>query len=109
MFPPKQPFFSWEATWGKLLNLENLQKKGAAPPQSLLSLWAGIRTSYIATLSSGQPSLGSFPLLSRSLLGLPENGQGGSSQLEVFFCWKKKKKHVEIGSTLHLLDCVEGT
>ena len=105
----KATFFAWEATWDKILTLDKLQRRGLHLLNRCYLCGRDEEFTHHILLHCLVVSYLWVLFLSLvCLLGLPQNGQGGSPQLEGFFCLKKKKKHVEIGSTMHLLDSVDG-
>ena len=110
MFPSKQPFFAWEATWGKILTLDKLQRKG----------WHLLNRCYLCGRDEESvhhillhcPVVNHLWVIFLSLVGFswvfPKMVKEALLSWKGSFIGKKKKKHVEISSTMHLLDNVEG-
>ena len=104
--PTKATFFAWEATWGKILTLDKLQRRGWHLPNHCYLYGRNEESAHHILLHC--PVVSHFWALFLSLVGLlsfPKRLRRLSSTGRVLLLGKKK--HVEIGSTLHFLDSVE--
>ena len=108
--PTKTTFFAWQATWGKILTLDKLQRRGwHLPNRCYLCGWNEESAHYILLHC---PVVNHLWALFLSLVGLPwvfpKTVKEALLNWKGSFVGKKRKKRVEIGPTLHVLDNVEG-
>ncbi|RVW85327.1 putative ribonuclease H protein [Vitis vinifera] len=82
--PSKLAFFAWEATWGRILTIDRLQRED---DKSLTGV------TYVSVWSP---------------VGLSRNCKGGDYQLEGFLCGQKEEENMEIHTVVYFLDGVEG-
>ena len=107
--PTKATFFAWEATWGKILTLDKLQRRGWHLPNHSYLRGCDEESAHHILLHCLVVS--HLWVLFLSFVGLsrvfPKMVKEALLSWKCSFVGKKKKKHVEICSALHLLDSVE--
>ena len=108
--PTKATFFAWEAAWGKVLTLDKLQRRGWHLPNRCYLCVRDEESAHHILLQC--PVISHFWDLFFSSVGFswvfPKTVKDALLNWKGSFVGKKKKKHVEICSPLHLLDNMEG-
>ncbi|RVX07581.1 putative ribonuclease H protein [Vitis vinifera] len=108
--PTKVSFFAWEASWGKILTLDKLQRKGwQLPNRCFLCGCEEESANHIMLHCTVVKILWEIALaIFRVQWVFPE------SVIEVLLSWRgsfvgeKKKRHLEFHSVVHFLDGLEG-
>uniref|UniRef100_F6H2B3 Receptor-like serine/threonine-protein kinase n=1 Tax=Vitis vinifera TaxID=29760 RepID=F6H2B3_VITVI len=107
--PSKLAFFAWEATWGRILTIDRLQKRGWQIPNRCYLCGSDEENANHLLIHCTVASVLWGMVL--SLFGAQwvffRNCKGGDYQLEGFLCGQKEEENMEIHTVVYFLDGVE--
>ena len=93
--PTKVAFFAWEATWGKVLTLDRLQKRGwQLPNRCFMCGYEEETVNHILLHCIIVSPLGDYPCLAWHSVDVPKNSKRGVIWLKDPFVGKKKRKKI---------------
>ena len=106
---PKLCFFAWEATWGKILTLDQLQRRGfALANRCFLCQEVEETANHLLLPYAVTRVLWDLLFFIWHLLGEPSLGVGYAYGVEGIFCKKGLEDSMESGTFVYLLDSLEG-
>ena len=105
---PKISFFTWEATWGKILTCDQLQKRGLSLASCCpLRLESEELVDHLLLHCSKTRALGFAFVPLWSLLDFGYHSQGLPLRMEGYFSSQREVRGLECGPFVHFLDSLE--
>ena len=106
---PKISFFAWEASWGRVLTLDRLRKRGwALENRCFLCQKSGESIDHLLLHCERTREVWTLLLFFWSFLGLSAFGKGNPFRLERLFCGREEEGGMATGTVMLVLGYLEG-